>query len=302
MTRLIDESTDELTRSLLVAGIEHRPGPGNKARVIVALGAGSALGLFSSNAFAWLGTTAGKLTAVGLTVGVAGAVFIAAPRLVRDEPVRTAQSSSIATDRREHPFQDPPRSGSPPALPARVPAGGSLVDEAVGRASTSSAVSDPGESHVSGSPIPESPIPESTASASGKTAAKKLSLWRERRLTARRKVQSHETERAPDEPAVLAAAKPTPVLGTPPAGELDPRGVGQPLADSPTMDPVQEKADLDSEVKLVDEMHWAARHNDREALGRFVEQYRETFPDGQLKKEVAQFAARLERSEPPRSR
>ena len=54
MKRLVDETTDDLTRSLLAAGIEHRPPPGNKAHVIVALGAGGAFGLFSANAFAWL--------------------------------------------------------------------------------------------------------------------------------------------------------------------------------------------------------------------------------------------------------
>ena len=64
MKRLVDETTDELARSLLEAGIEHRPPPGNKAQVIVALGAGGALSMLSSNAFAWLSTTAGKVTAV----------------------------------------------------------------------------------------------------------------------------------------------------------------------------------------------------------------------------------------------
>jgi hypothetical protein len=298
MKRLVDESTDELTRSLLVAGIEHRPGPGSKARVLVALGAGGALGLFSSNAFAWLGTTAGKLTAAGVAVGVAGAVFIAAPRLVRDEPARTAQSSGVAIARQDSKFQDPPLEGSPPA---QVPAGGSLAEEAVAAPASGSASSDLG-SHVVGSSTSEG-----AASATGKTATKKLSLWRERRMAARRRAQHREAER--EEPAELAAAKPAPALSTPPADELASRGgVEQSMADPPAVEPLQKvellqkNADLDSEVKLVDEMHWAARHNDREALERFVERYRETFPDGQLKKEVAQFAARLERSEPPPKR
>src|SRR5262245_16832015 len=81
MKRLLDESTDELTRSLLQAGVDHRPAPDNKRQLLVALGAGSALGLFSSNAFAWLGTTAGKVTAAGVAVGVAGAVLVAGPML-----------------------------------------------------------------------------------------------------------------------------------------------------------------------------------------------------------------------------
>jgi hypothetical protein len=298
MKRLVDESTDELTRSLLVAGIEHRPGPGSKARVIVALGAGGALGLFSSNAFAWLGTTAGKLTAAGVAVGVAGAVFIAAPRLVRDEPARAAQSSGVAIARQDSKFQDRPLEGSPLA---HIPAGGSLAEEAVAAPASESAASDLG-SHAVGSSTSGG-----AASATGKTATKKLSLWRERRMAARRRAQHRAAER--EETAELAAAKPAPALATPPADELDPRGgVEQSVADPPAVEPLQKvellqkNADLDSEVKLVDEMHWAARHNDHEALERFVERYRETFPDGQLKKEVAQFAARLERSEPPRKR
>jgi hypothetical protein len=71
------------------------------------------------------------------------------------------------------------------------------------------------------------------------------------------------------------------LAGTPQAAVLDATGAANPS--------------LDSEVKLVDDMHWAARRNDREALGRFLETYRVSFPDGQLKREVAEFAARLER-------
>jgi hypothetical protein len=56
-----------------------------------------------------------------------------------------------------------------------------------------------------------------------------------------------------------------------------------------------DRSRLDAEVRLVDDMHWAARSNDREALGRFLEIYRLTFPDGELKKEVSEFAQRLER-------
>jgi hypothetical protein len=74
------------------------------------------------------------------------------------------------------------------------------------------------------------------------------------------------------------------------------------VSESPTaeaFDPSgDERAQLDAEVRLVDDMHWAARRNDREALGRYLAQYRSSFPEGQLKKEVAEFAARLERSTP----
>jgi hypothetical protein len=285
MKRLVDESTDELTRSLLVAGIEHRPAPGNKARVIVALGAGGGLGLFSSNAFAWLGTTAGKVTAAGVAVGVAGAVFIAAPRL-RDESARIAQRSSVATNVQGVGSGQPALDGSPSAPQAA--AGGALAEGV--EPSVASAAEG---SHVSGIPASEGPVV-----ASGKTATKKLSAWRERRLAARRKAAlARQTEGAGAEPAL---ADPAPAPST--ATALDPRVADPPGLAGHGVDLLQKKADLDSEVQLVDEMHWAARHNDHQALGRFLERYRETFPDGQLKKEVAEFAARLERSEASRSR
>ena len=83
MKKLLDETTDELTRELLLAGVEHRPPPGNKAQLIVALGAGSALGLFSSKALAWFGTSAGKLTVLGVTLSVAGVVYSVTPHGTR---------------------------------------------------------------------------------------------------------------------------------------------------------------------------------------------------------------------------
>src|SRR5690348_5568321 len=97
MKRLVDETTDELARSLLQAGIEHRPPPGNKAQLIVALGAGGALSMLSSNAFAWLSTTAGKVTAVGVAVGVAGAVWVAAPPAGEARPSGSVSSGSVSS-------------------------------------------------------------------------------------------------------------------------------------------------------------------------------------------------------------
>jgi hypothetical protein len=273
MKRLVDETADEFTRSLLVAGIEHQPDPGNKARVIVALGAGGALGLFSSNAFAWLGTTAGKVTAVSLAIGVAGAAFIAAPELLRQEPApRAAVSSRGGAPRR--PAPPAPAVGAAGAVEALA------ADEGSVAAPSSPLTTDSG-SLPSGSP----------ASATGKAATKKLSAWRERRLAARRRAAlSQHVEARPDEPAAEAASA-VPTAAAPLAERLDPIGVGL----------TRTKADLDSEVRLVDDMHWAARRNDREALGRFLERYREAFPDGQLKDEVAGFAARLEQSDTAQS-
>ena len=61
----------------------------------------------------------------------------------------------------------------------------------------------------------------------------------------------------------------------------------------------QESASLDAEVRLVDDMHWAARRNDRAALARFVAAYHASFPDGQLEEEVSAFEARLARPTAP---
>jgi hypothetical protein len=269
MKRLVDETTDDLARSLLVAGIEHRPPAGNKAQVIVALGAGGTLGLFSSNAFAWLGTTAGKVTATGVAVGVASAMFIAGPRLLSSEPApRVAVVSSSAAGSgagRELPSA---HEGAAPAERAVV--GAAHDDDASMPAAENSASSDS--------------VASPASSESGKTVTKKLSTWRERRLAARRRAalaKGNEREHVePSVEVVSASEPPAPVTGE-----------GHDLLTA--------KADLDSEVKLVDDMHWAARHNDHAALGRFLERYRATFPDGQLKKEVAQFAARFERSMAP---
>jgi hypothetical protein len=83
-----------------------------------------------------------------------------------------------------------------------------------------------------------------------------------------------------------------------PAVEKTPPAVGA-FAEpeqAPASEKSRERLRLDTEVALVDDMHWAARQNDHEALARFVAAYRVQFPDGQLQAEVAKFASRLERS------
>jgi hypothetical protein len=317
MKRLVDESTDELTRSLLAAGIEHRPAPGNKAQVIVALGAGSAIGLLSSNAFAWLGTTAGKVTAAGVAVGVAGALFVVAPELER----RAGPHAAVHSTTGASPAQPEVES----ALLARQPDPAGSLDSMAGRhVERATAPTSEGEALLEPAPQPSPPgavagdvspsegsasvvsgsaLSDSAptlASASDKAATKKLSLWRERRLAARRKAvlsraagsqgasartaSSTAAEASHDE-AVAAAEAGAVAMASPglAAGGVSLQGV--------------EKPDLDSEVRLVDDMHRAARRNDRAALGRFLARYRETFPDGQLKKEVAEFATRLDQAD-----
>jgi hypothetical protein len=274
MKRLVDETTDELTRSLLAAGIEHRPSPGNKAQVIVALGAGGTLGLFSSNAFAWLGTTAGKVTAAGVAVGVASAVFIAGPHLLESE----SSAARVALSQRSAKAEPQP---TPPMPAVSSTSARSPADRAL--ASEGSPSADDEASRPSGSTAFEGAGSGHRASLTDKAATKKLSAWRERRLASRRRASAAKADPAErSEPAAELAAAGVATAAAPPSVRTDQRGTD---------------SDLDSEVKLVDEMYWAARHDEREALGRFLVRYRETFPDGQLKKEVAEFAARLERSD-----
>jgi len=80
-----------------------------------------------------------------------------------------------------------------------------------------------------------------------------------------------------------------------PPGVSAARGVDAPEGTEPRL----ESASLDAEVRLVDDMRWAARRNDLEALARFVATYHESFPDGQLEEEVSAFAAQLERPTTP---
>jgi hypothetical protein len=49
---------------------------------------------------------------------------------------------------------------------------------------------------------------------------------------------------------------------------------------------------LESEIQLVDAMRGAAQRNDAHALRGLVASYRDTFPDGQLRAEVAELALR----------
>lgn len=73
MKRLLDDPTDEVTRLLIQAAVDHQPPPSGKMRLVTALGVGSAVGLLSSEVFAWLSTAAGKATLGLAVVGVAAA-------------------------------------------------------------------------------------------------------------------------------------------------------------------------------------------------------------------------------------
>lgn len=246
MKRLLDESTDELTRSLLQAGIEHRPPPGNQRRVIMALGAGGAFGLFSSNAFAWLGTTTGKLTAAGVAVGVAGAVFVAAPL------VRSGDASPAAV-----------RSAASRAAPVEVPA---PAMEPAGAVDPGGAERDDGEGVLAEAMRAEAARADEPEARRGRKAA------RARRAEARKAARARKKKTSAPAAAESVAAP---------------------------EEAASERAALDAEVRLVDDMHRAARREDLDALASLVAAYRARFPEGQLKKEVEAFSARLEQSDTP---
>ena len=267
MKRLLDESTDELTRSLLRAGAEHRPPSGNKRQLIVAMGAGGALGLFSSNAFAWLGTTAGKVTAAGVAVGVAGAVLVAGPlsspasssheRQAR-EPERAVSAAQPASQElaRLQPVEPPSTQQAEPGSVGAPSAG--VVDTADVLEEATAA-----PPQVSTPSAARGPERLARGASSKKAHGKKASARKARSRPARKHVAAPIAEAAPEAAAGREAT------------------------------PEARRAALDAEVRLVDDMHRAARRDDREALARLVAAYRSEFPDGQLEKEVADFEASL---------
>lgn len=71
MKRLLEDPEDDVTRLLIAAGVQHQPPAGGKARLIATLGLGSLLWSWTSEAWAWFGTGAGKLTLVVVAAGAA---------------------------------------------------------------------------------------------------------------------------------------------------------------------------------------------------------------------------------------
>lgn len=301
MKRLVDESTDELTRSLLVAGIEHRPPPGNRRRVMLALGAGGAFGLFSSNAFAWLGTTAGKVTAASVVVGIAGAALVTVPLVQRNtasqmqENPASPSSEVRATLDGSHAAQPQPP-GEPSAAEGSAPQGVAAAGPAssdIGEHAPPALGQEPAVPSDTVTPSPTPSLQEgvrvadsggqkahesqgTTARAASAGPAKARSRARKsggRKNASSSQARNGEVTLAPNTSAGSSSGA---AAG---AGSVNRSAAGHP--------------NLDAEVRLVDDMHAAVRRNDDEALARFVERYRLTFPDGQLKKEVTEFAARL---------
>ncbi len=266
MKKLVDETTDDFTRSLLIAGIEHRPPAANRAHLLVALGAGSAVGLFSAKAFGWLGTGAGKVTLVGMALGVAGAAYSVAP-LLSAERDGARDGAVVVVDERAEPSEA--KAVVAPLMP--LPA---VPDSSSSSAASSGLLSEEREA-ASATTLAGTALDADEAVEVAASAAKPKG--------SRRKARAARVEQG---------------SGPLPAVEKTPPAVGAlaETAGAQEAEKTRERLRLDSEVALVDDMHWAARSNDHEALARFVESYRLQFPDGQLQAEVAKFAARLERS------
>jgi hypothetical protein len=291
MKRLLDESTDELTRSLLEAGVEHRPSPGNKRQVIVALGAGGALGLFSSNAFAWLGTTAGKVTAAGVAVGVAGAVLVGAPvlrspdaggeRVARHgvtERILAEKAAAGASGPSDEAVAEPSALGSSEdASERRDLYGARQLEESLREPATTGNVREPGA--AAGEATPRA------RDVSERRRARKVAGARRSQPLSGRKARPFAAE------AQGASAE-----------KVAKQAADESVAEVQALAPVTQearRAALDAEVRLVDEMRAAARRDDHDGLARLVAAYQREFPDGQLETEVADFEALLERADAP---
>jgi hypothetical protein len=262
MKKLLDETTDELTRSLLDAGRTHRPPAGNQARLLLALGVGSSIGLLSSKAFAWLGSSAGKLTLVSVGVlGIAGAAYSFAPRPNAGDSSGRALSGRASSDTVEA------RAALTPQLPA--------ADVALAAQRSAPQPAEPQAVFV---PAPAADVPQSERSSgvaprvarASRRAHAPAAERNERRLS---RAERRSAARRVDAVALRAAASESASEST---------EASQPSAPSAST--------LKSEVALVDAMRGAAARRDGEALRRLIANYRGSFPEGQLRQEVSELA------------
>jgi hypothetical protein len=282
MKKLLDESADDLTRALLEAGRFHRPPAKNQAQLLVAMGIGAGVGLFSSKAFAWLGTSTGKLSVLGVGLGIAGAVYTALP-------------------------EAPPHSGSPSGARASLEAAAPSVSE---RALLPAAVPAPAGAPVApalaANPAALNPaalnptnVPALVADAPSEARTDSASSSRVANGTPRREnaPAAGELPRRASKPRKSTAARRDDVVeplerlaeGPQPAAPAPPPAVGVPAEPEPALAHV---SGLDSEIRLVDAMRGAAQRNDAPELRRLVDSYRGAFPEGQLRQEVSELALR----------
>jgi len=280
MKKLLDETSDELTRSLLLAARAHRPPARSRARLLVALGAAGGIGLFSSKAFAWLGTSAGKLTLLGVGVAVAGGAYALADAPVA-EPPRVAVLSNTGLPNAGPPAAVAVGATEPVRSPAVAPALGSAPAAPVAPAGVA----------ASAEAVPSSvPAPAADSPVRPRVASPGLGG-----ATARRRVA----------PAPSAAASRTSRASSGPAARgddalerMEPQQDGslsavlEPPAGGTVQQPPLAVSGLEAEIQLVDAIRGAAQRHDAEALRRLMDDYRGSFPEGQLKREVSELALR----------
>ncbi|MEY2929360.1 MAG: hypothetical protein RL033_109 [Pseudomonadota bacterium] len=271
MKKLLDDNTDDLTRALLEAGRSHRPPAANRGKLLLALGVSSGVALLSSKAFAWLGTSTGKLTVLG--VGVAGMLYGALPSsegVERSEArLSPATSDAVPALASARPVAAPSASlvAAPSASLAAAP---SALAPTVVPAHVADAPSPLGRDPVAGLPAVNEgsarreDAPAASESPHRTAKARKGSGARRDDVRDRR-----EASRA----GALPEASPPPVGSTVEASEAYAPG-------------------LESEIQLVDAMRGAAQRNDAHALRGLVASYRDSFPAGQLRAEVAELALR----------
>ena len=269
MKKLLDETTDDLTRALLEAGRSQRPPGANQAKVLVALGVGAGVGLFSAKAFAWLGTSAGKLTLLGVGLGIAGSVWVALPS---SEPARVEAHLSPAPP----PEAPSPEARPPEARPLQAPS--SPVPAPV-----AAAPSDPGGSSLAGSELSNA-VPARHASAPVAIEWRRRAAGDRKRSATRRDDAAQRREANPEDPLSAASASP-PAAGAALASAAVASEAALAASEART-------SGLESEIQLVDAMRGAAQRNDTAALRHLVESYRGTFPEGQLRQEVSELALR----------
>jgi hypothetical protein len=265
MKKLLDETSDDLTRALLDAGRSHRPPATNQAKLLVVLGVAGGVGLFSSKAFAWLGSSGGKLTLLGVSLGVAGAVYTALPNPAA--PVQLSATSSPAASLATE--ADTLRAGVPPALSAPALPAASSVPALVADAPLHPRLDAPLSSFRGAKGVLVRREHAPAASESPRRVS------REGKSTAARRDDVSQTLESQPEGPLPAASAPPPAVGAPP----------EPV-------PAARAPGLDSEILLVDAMRGAAQANDAPALRRLVQSYRGTFPEGQLRQEVSELALR----------
>lgn len=90
MKRLVDSSSSDFSRSLLKAAIEHQPPAHGPAKLLIALGVGGGFTLATSKAFAWLATSAGKVTVVVGGIAVTSATVYLTNGAAPTDPVESS--------------------------------------------------------------------------------------------------------------------------------------------------------------------------------------------------------------------